>query len=236
MKFKDRLQRLGAMAATLPFHVEDMEAITQTFVRWSESHRDDDLKTIEVWLYCFTQRYVLLRLMRESNVSPSEVDRHIEYVFVRAREGMVQVKEPLHFTHWVRVVCRNAFLNGRRSRVSYQPLDESQLPDAEVTTSIRVDAEIDRTVIHNTVKQAIGRLPDSLQSIATMRLLENHSYEHIAARTDRPLPTVRTYVAKALRRLRLDPGVRALMYPFGEDPNEAPKPDAAGTAKRRHSE
>src|SRR5690606_37722063 len=129
MMLKDRLARLGAVAEHLPFHVDDVEAATRAFARWWESRADADLRTIEVWLYCYTQRYVLLRLLREAHVPPSEVDRLIEAVFLRARDGLGQIDEPAHFTHWVNVVCRNAYLNGRRRTPSFHPLDEGALSD-----------------------------------------------------------------------------------------------------------
>ncbi|MDX1440347.1 MAG: sigma factor-like helix-turn-helix DNA-binding protein, partial [Rubricoccaceae bacterium] len=56
----------------------------------------------------------------------------------------------------------------------------------------------------DSVAQAMSKLPDSIRDIAIQRLVKNRPYEEIAEETERPIATVRTYVAKAISRLRED--------------------------------
>ena len=207
MLFKDRLDRLGAVAAYLPFPLEDFDAVNETFCRWAERRADRDLKTLEVWLYCYVQRYALVRLVRLP-LGAGEADRIIDGLFERARE-FDKVVEPEHFSHWVSVVCRNTFINGLRRR--YQPVDVDLDALAEADEPAGPDlAEPDRALVRHAVDRALAGLPEALQPVARMRLVEGRSYPHIAAATGHPLPTVRAYAAKAVRRLRQDPGLRAL--------------------------
>ncbi|HLT47413.1 MAG TPA: sigma-70 family RNA polymerase sigma factor [Rubricoccaceae bacterium] len=208
MLFQDRLDRLGAVAAHLPFPQEDFDAVNRTFCRWAERREDRDHKALEVWLYCYVQRYVLSRLLRLPRLGGGEADRIIGEVFERAHE-FDKVTEPERFTHWVSVVCRNTFINGLRRR--YQPADVDVGTLGEAAGSAESDlTEPDRALLRHAVTRAFEALPEALQPVARMRLLEGRSYRHIAAATGHPLPTVRTYAAKAVRRLREDPGLRAL--------------------------
>ena len=216
MPFKDRLDRLGAIAARLPFPLADFQAVDETFCRWAKHHEDRDLETLEIWLYCYVQRYVLARLMRFDPLGAGEADRIIEKVFERAHE-FGKVSEPEHFTRWVSVVCRNTFINSLRRR--YQP---NELEDAHLAGAVENAepdlSELDRAHLRYVLDQAIGRLPPSIQPVARMRLLERRSYEHIADTTGHKLATVRTYAAKAVQRLRDDPGLRALGHAFNLAP------------------
>ena len=58
---------------------------------------------------------------------------------------------------------------------------------------------------------AIDALPAFLRDVARMRLLDNCSYSAIQEATGKPLPTLRTYVNRALERLRGDATLRALL-------------------------
>ena len=210
MSISDRLKRLGTLARRLPFAVDDYEAASQAFVRWRESGRDADLETIEVWLYCYSQRYVLTRLMREAPLAAGETDRILGDVFSRARDKLDSVAEPERFSHWASVVCRNAFLNSVRRLFQRTDLDDA--PVATYDADEETMATLDRSLVRHVVDRAVARLPAALEPIARLRLIEQHSYDHIAAATAHPLPTVRTYAAKAVGRLREDPELRALLH------------------------
>jgi RNA polymerase sigma factor (sigma-70 family) len=208
MLFKDRLERLGAIAARLPFPLEDFEAVNQAFCRWAEHEEDRDLEVLEIWLYCYVQRYVLVRLMRLSPLGAGEADRIIGQVFERARE-FDKVSECARFTHWLSVVCKNTFINSLRRRYQPADLDVDALSETEPIAEQDL-TELDRAHLRYALARAFEALPESLRPIARMRLLEGRSYRHIAAATGHELPTVRAYAAKALRRLRDDPDLRTL--------------------------
>jgi RNA polymerase sigma factor (sigma-70 family) len=210
MMLNDQLDRLRAVAEHLPFDVDDYEAANAAFCRWTVSSTEADHQVVDIWLYCYVQRYVLLRLLRDQTVAAGEADRIIEYVFMRARGQLDRIEEPERFAQWVSVVCKNSFLNGLRRRFTRTALDEAALLDEGTESSASAMADLDRDLVRHTVRRAISRLPDALQPVAELRLLEGRSYKHIAAATEHPLPTVRTYMAKALTRLRGDPALQML--------------------------
>ena len=210
MPFTERLDRLGAIAARLPFPQEDFEAVNRTFCRWVAEREDRDLEALEIWLYCYVQRYVLVRLMRLGPLGASEADRIIGRVYERARE-FEKVTACERFTHWLSVVCKNTFINTlRRRRDLPTDVDVDTLAEADGSPETGL-TELDRAHLRYALARAFGALPEALQPIARMRLLEGRSYHHLAAATGHELPTVRTYAAKAVRRLRADPDLRALL-------------------------
>lgn len=224
MKLNDWMERLRTVEQALPFGMEETDAARELFVRWHYARADSDLRLLEIWLYCYTQRYVLKKLARDRVKAVSDVDRLVERVYTRARDGMEEIEAPERFTHWVNVVCHHEYINARRSGQRWHTLDDHDRVEETTTT----EAEVDQFLVRRTVRRAVGRLPEALRRIAELRLLEGHSYHYIAAATQRPAPTVRTYTAKAIARLREDPELRQLLRSYEETmlplPDERPPP------------
>ncbi|MDX1439883.1 MAG: hypothetical protein R3284_08280, partial [Rubricoccaceae bacterium] len=126
------IQRVRELAARLPFELEDTDAANNAYVEWRETGSPDSKRVIDLWTYCHAQLYVLKRLIRDSSVSPSDLDALVESVYARLLKGMASVRNPRRFTHWVNVVCRNTYLNGRRSTRTHEVIKEEILPSKEV--------------------------------------------------------------------------------------------------------
>jgi RNA polymerase sigma-70 factor, ECF subfamily len=99
------------------------------------------------------------------------------------------------FGAWARRIATNLAIDHIRRRRAEQELPE-QLPAAEAPDSSR------RREMRRTIKSAFRRLPTKLQVAATLALIEERSYEEIAAALGRPVGTVRTRVFRAVRLLR----------------------------------
>ena len=200
-------ERLNALAARLPFHLDDVERVNTVFLRWHTSRGEDDRETLDIWVYCRTQWYVLNKLAKDTEATPNDFDQLSAVLFTKVRSGMGSVREPDRFANWVTVVCRNAYVNERRKERPRDELDEEMLKDD--TAPVLMD--MDRAEIMRTVEGAIDRLPLSLSGVGRMKLLEGKTYKQIAEVTGLPLSSVRTYTAKALARLREDPEIREIV-------------------------
>jgi len=201
------MERLNVLAARLPFHLDDVERVNAVFLRWHVSRGEDDRKTLDIWVYCRTQWYVLHKLAKDTEATPNDFDQLCSVVFTKVRSGMETVREPARFANWVNVVCRNAYVNERKRERPRDELNEEMLEDD--TAPVLLD--MDRVEIMRAVEGAIGRLPASLSSVGRMKLLEGKSYKQIAEATDLPISSVRTYTAKVLARLREDPEIREIV-------------------------
>ena len=216
------LRQLDAVAVRLPFAVDDYGAASAAFARWRESRADRDRETVDLWTYCYVQRYFLLRFARESAAPASAFDETVTTAFRRVHASYETVRDATRFAHFVSVVCVNTFRNYRRGRRAFEAVDEA-LADAPSEPAEAGDAPI----VRRSVATAIEALPEAVREIARLRLLERLEYPDISARTGLAVPSARAYVSKALRRLRDDPHLRALYY------RDVVPPDAEPSGLRR---
>ncbi|MEM8600336.1 MAG: sigma-70 family RNA polymerase sigma factor [Bacteroidota bacterium] len=204
---------LDALCAQLPFPLDAYDEANAAFAAMraeaaTARAEASVAKTVDLWTYAYVLRYYHTKYLREESMGVTDIDALVDKAFMRARENYNRVADPARFAAWVSKICRNTFLNFLRgSRRRTTTLDE----EAHLEPSPPEAAEhFDRTVIRHTLDRAIDRLPPSLQEVARRRLLHREAYDAIAEATGRPLASVRTYVNKAITRLREDPAMRAL--------------------------
>lgn len=215
MLFASVPESLHALAARLPFHLDDTERAGAAFRRWREGgasehppeRRDAEKHVVQLWTYCFVRRYFLVKFAACPPGPASDLDELVGRVFNKVERGYAGVRQPARYPHWVSVVCKNTYLNYlRRERPATRSIDEEGgLP---LPSSHR--AHEDLGLAKAVVAAAVERLPGYLQPVARMRLLEAHSYEAIREKTGTALPTARAYASRARQQLRQDPDVRAL--------------------------
>ena len=198
------LRRLDALAAALPFAVDDYAAANAAFVAWREG--SGARRTVDLWAYCYVHRYVLTRFARETGGAPSDADVVTTKAYERILNGLDTVRDPGRFAQFVSVVCKNTLLNNRSRRRAFDALDEA-LP-AEAPERDAVDAGL----VRHTLAAAIAVLPEGIRETARLRFLEGLGYDALAERIGKEVPTARAYVSKAVRRLREDPALRALHF------------------------
>lgn len=192
---------LDELASSLPFHVDDTAAVNEAYSRW-RAHRDPaDRRAVRIWTYCFVRRYFMVKFVRESGYAASDMDDLIEKAFRKVERAEAQVRHPSRYASWVSVVCKNTFRNYLERRRRWISLDEEATPHlvAEWPTVYH-----DVGLAHQALVRAIDRLPAYLRACVRLRFIEGLSYKEIAARTGRPLPSIRAYIYKAVRRLRDD--------------------------------
>ncbi|MCL6477178.1 MAG: RNA polymerase sigma factor [Peptococcaceae bacterium] len=132
-----------------------------------------------------------------------------------AQEALVKVLTGLDkfqigrpFKPWLRQVTVNACLNCLRGRspetISLeQPVDEGiVLGDTLAGSSDDPVAAAEWRDAREVIRQAVSRLPPQQRLVLMMRHQEGLSYEEIAATTDLPLGTVKTYLFRARQQLR----------------------------------
>ena len=200
--------RFDAIAARLPFAVDDYPAAGRAFARWRQTEDPADLDTVVTWAYCYTYRYFYVQFARERTMGPSDIDHAIDRAYGRVLGHLDAIREPLKFAHFVSVVCKRTLLNHRSRRRETVVADEWTTPPVDEVGAAGYDRHLVRVVLG----EAIDALPAAIRGIARMRLLDGMAYEDISEETGRPTPTVRTYVSKALARLRQRDDLRALYF------------------------
>lgn len=202
-------ESLDALAARLPFHLDDIDAVNDYFVRWFNAPSEKDRVVIDLWTYCFTRRYFLIKLLQESSMGPTDFDELVDRTFLKIEGSVGRIKRPAHYANWVSVVCKNTFLNYLRDRRHAVSLTED--PDSHMAaepTQTYGDAGFTRIAIH----RAINRLPKYLRECVRLRFIEGLTYEEISDRTGFPLPRIRSYINKAMKRFRDDDRLLAYLH------------------------
>jgi len=210
MAVRDELGGLEALAARLPFHLDDQEAVVALYERWCSSRHPKDLALLELWLYCFVGRYFMVRILREPHLSEVELEQLIGNTFLRLRCQLDSVRERDRFVSWVGTACRNAFLNYLRN-LQRRPIPE---PDDSPFEGPEAEARLAREDLSRllpVLAAALERLPDFLREAARLALLEGLTYHEISRRLKKPPGTIRVYLSRAFRRLRQDPALQEFL-------------------------
>lgn len=122
--------------------------------------------------------------------------------------GLASFKPGLPFKPWLRQVTVNACLNSLRRKspktVSLeQPLAEDLvLGDTLAGSAYEPEATAEWRDAQEIIHRELGSLPPRQRLVLVMRHQEGLSYEEIAAATELPLGTVKTYLFRARQHLR----------------------------------
>jgi RNA polymerase sigma factor (sigma-70 family) len=196
------LSELDRMAARLPFDLDDGAAVGALYQRWIRKRRGKARYQIDLWTYCYVRRYFLIRFVHTSRTyTNADVDYVVERAFSRIESKRSTLREETRYPHWVTVVCRNTYLNFISRHPDHVGVDRVAEPEWIEDEMLRVH---DDAIRASALAAAIERLPNYLQSVIRMKLVEGLEYQVIGDRTGAPTASVRAYVHKALVRLRRD--------------------------------
>ena len=194
-------ESLDQLAGQLPFHLDDVDAVNACYLRWREKRDEKERKMVELWIYCFIRRYFIVKFVQESSYNPVDFDAIVDGTFEKVERFAAQIQRPDRFANWVSVICKNSYLNYLRRKRRAVPLEVDLEPDFVAEPAVPYNDSAKSRLV---VLRAIRRLPPYLQECVRLRYLDGLSYEDIGDRTGHPLPRIRAYINKAMKRLRED--------------------------------
>lgn len=198
---RSELLGIDRLARRLPFALDAVDEVGEVFARWMRTDRKRDRAPVDLWTYCYIRRYFLVRFAREPSFGVSELEEVVEKAFRRVEEGRLSLRSPERYARWTAVVCRRTYLNFVSRRRELTSVDRIAEPESDEPSA---DILHDRAGTMHALIAAVARLPSFLQPYARLRFVENLEYDEIAARTGRPVATVRAYAHKAVLRFRAD--------------------------------
>jgi len=196
------LAKLEKLTAHLPFHLDDIPRINETYRNWMTDGRRETLKIVDIWTYCFVWRNLLVKFARSPDLDPADFDLLVAKIYERIVERRHTIRDHRSYANWVSVVCRNLFINHVRSPRKSVPLHDYQV--VGLVAEPEEDAGDDVLILIQALESAIQRLPEYLREIAQLRIVGHLTYEEIRVKTGKKIEVVRSYVNKALQRLRDD--------------------------------
>ena len=190
-----------SLSAQLPFHIDDIEQVNNTFTIWKKYKRKRDKRIVDLWTYCYVRRYFAFKLLKNKLQDITDVDILVGKVFTKIIKTHDTVKFQDKYASWVSVICKNHFKNHLRAMRRYVPLIQE---DYQTMQHLVQEPGFDLPFVYQVVQDAITRLPNYLQQVATMRFLEDKSYKEISSDTGKEVQVIRSYIHKAIHRLRED--------------------------------
>ncbi len=206
---------ISEVANLLPFPLDDTKQVNDTFTRWRQGKADADKRLVDIWTYCYVYRYFLVKFTASEAHKYLAFDWLVATAFADVLRNLRRVRQPECYAGWVSTICRNTFVNHLRAQRNTVSLDQGLT--APIIEAPAVSSARDAFVLHHSICKAIEALPDFLRDVARMRLLENRSYGAIQEATGKPLPTLRTYVNRALDYLRKNTTLQALLQEIRDD-------------------
>ena len=194
------LARLDRLAEELPFALDDAKAVGACFRRSTRFLPGQSTRQVAVWTYCFIRRYFVVRFLAAVvDGTGADLEYLIERAYRKVERGRDKVKDPLRYSHWVGVICRNTWRNHRSRFRSHTPL--VLVAEPRVREPDAMDYH-DRAVQHRILTECIAQLPAAVGRVAKMRLLSGMEYATIAEVLGLPVATIRSYMHKAVKALR----------------------------------
>jgi RNA polymerase sigma-70 factor, ECF subfamily len=128
--------------------------------------------------------------------------------FVSAYTALPRFDPARPFAPWLFRILTNAcwgLLRKRRPDLSFEAMEEREATPAAAVTAPDADPQerLLRSIRDEEIQQAVLALPEPFRTVVLLRYMEEMSYEAIAAALDLPLGTVKTYLHRARRRLRM---------------------------------
>ena len=195
------LTTLEKLLRRLPFHIDDIARVNACFADWRKTDSEEHRKMVDLWTYCFVWRNLLVKFSNNPKANPADFDILVAKGFERIVERRHTIRDANKYANWVSVVCRNVFINYLRKKKKNVSFDEN------IATGVVSEPEelvIDTTLLIQVLERAILRLPKYLQDVATLRILEQQTYEEISHRTGKRVEIIRSYMNKAKQRLIVD--------------------------------
>ena len=202
----DTLRHIDAVARYLPFGIDDYEAANAAFMAVARDQRREgarDCGPVGVLLH----PEVLHHPFPEGTGQPSEFDRCISLSVRRVRGSYERIDDTSRFASYVSVTCKNTLRNHRRDR-----REMAEMTEYTGTVEPEPLHDHDGPLIRYVIAEALLDMPEAIRWVGQLRLLDGMEYEAIAEETGHALPTVRTYAARAMNRLRSNEKVRALYF------------------------
>jgi RNA polymerase sigma-70 factor, ECF subfamily len=144
----------------------------------------------------------LASLVRQRAGARAPVEDILQDTFARALTHLPGFRARSSFLTWTATIALNLttdWIRKERRRARLAPraeVDGDALPGKAGGDSLELREEAARA------RAALDALPPAMRVAVTLRVVEDLSYEEVAARLAAPVPRVRTWVSRGLGRLR----------------------------------
>jgi RNA polymerase sigma-70 factor, ECF subfamily len=147
----------------------------------------------------------LRRFVRSiSSLEDVDIDDVLQETFLKAWRNLRGFDAGLSWSAWIYRIARNATVSHHRKSLTREgvcvPLEDE---DAErLADNLTPHLALRDTERKRSIDRAFESLPDKLQSVAYLALIEGRSYDEISDIVERPPGTVATWIHRAKKHLQ----------------------------------
>jgi RNA polymerase sigma factor (sigma-70 family) len=200
---------LQSLTEQLPFELANVDKANAVFERWATQEKETAKRLVDIWTYCYVVQYFYVKSVHDEIRGASDLDDLVTRAYNRINEKRSGLRDPSRYAHWVSVICKRIFLNHVRTRFDRTSIDAEEGPRLPPVDAAHVTSDLGFT--HQLLLDAIDRLPEYLQETARLYFLDEWSFSEVSDKIGKPVPTVRAYKHKVVKRLREDETLRTLM-------------------------
>ncbi len=131
---------------------------------------------------------------------PSLAEDVAQETLVKAWQALPSFRGDSSLRSWLLRIAHNTAVSTLRTRRAVV-LDPHDLPERQQVPERSVEARVQSGAVMDEFVEALNTLDELSRSIVVLRELEGMSYEEIAEVLDVPMPTVKTRLLRARRRL-----------------------------------
>jgi RNA polymerase sigma-70 factor (ECF subfamily) len=187
------LEHQGAYAGTLMNDVSDLTA---------RARRGDD----DAFRLIFEQHYRLILRFTYGMVGTHELAEELtQETFLRAHAGLHALRDDAKLATWLCGIARNVALHALRARRREPPqvaLDEQTAMESGDRSSGEPEDRLLRQEFKRALRGALDALDEDKRVVFTLKVLQQRSYEEIAAITGSSVPKLKTDLHRAKAEMR----------------------------------
>lgn len=146
--------------------------------------------------------YALCHRMTGQHQSADDLSQE---TFIKAYVSLHTFKDGMDFFPWIRKIALNSSLNYIKSRKREEPLGERVDQIAADKKKLHQELpqdKLQRKLLKEKFRQALGVLPLEQKTLFVLRVLENLSYKEISELLDIPLGTVMSRLSRTRQKLK----------------------------------
>jgi len=156
------------------------------------------------------------RFFQRKGFLPEDSQELTQEVFLSVYRGLVELRQPEQFQSWLFTVARNTYVNelerlhAKKREAVHVSLDEEIGESGDLTLAERLPAEPRSIPIEMILEQekterlreAMMELPEQMRRCVQFRVLQDASYQEIAALMEISINTVKAHLYKAREALK----------------------------------
>lgn len=196
--FEEQRRTLRNIERQMSFSFDRVQDINAASYRSRQTRDVCAQHAVALWTYGYVTRYFVRACARGSAMGEVDCDLLIDRALHRIEGHAHTLRDAASYAGWVATLCRHVLIDHIRAAGR-----EADALAALVRSREDPEARLEFSLTLQEVAQTIEKLPPHVRRVARLRLVDGWPYAEISRATGKPVATLRAYIQKARRMLRI---------------------------------